>query len=99
MNKAIGIRLEDDFLKKIQNLSKEESVDRSTIIRKLVSIGYKDLMKERSAEDYMKGLITISEAAHRAEISVWEMEKYLIEQGYKSSYSVEDLREELKFIS
>ena len=96
MGEAIGIRLDESFLKKIEELGKEEVLDRSSTIRKLVYMGYISLIKKKSAEDYIKGKITISEAARRAEISIWEMEKYLVEQGYKSEYSVEDLNKELK---
>lgn len=95
MGEAIGIRLDESFLKKIEELGKEEILDRSSTIRKLVYMGYVSLIKKKSAEDYIKGRITMSEAARRAEISIWEMEKYLVEQGYKSEYSVEDLNEEL----
>ena len=95
MGEAIGIRLDGSFLKKIEELGKEEVLDRSSTIRKLVYMGYISLIKKKSAEDYIKGKITMSEAAHRAEISIWEMEKYLIEQGYKSEYSIEDLNKEL----
>ncbi len=95
MGEAIGIRLDGNFLKKIEKLSKEEVIDRSSIIRKLILIGYDNLIKKKSAEDYVKGKITISEAAHKAEITVWEMEQYLVEQGYKSNYSIEDLEQEL----
>ena len=96
MGEAIGIRLDESFLKKIEELGKEEVLDRSSTIRKLVYMGYISLIKKKSAEDYIKGKITMSEAARRAEISIWEMEKYLVEQGYKSEYSVEDLNKELK---
>ena len=30
----------------------------------------------------MQGKITISEAAHKAEITIFDMEQYLLEQGY-----------------
>ena len=66
MSEAIGIRLDKDFLKKI--------------------------------EKYMQGKITMSEAAHRAEITIFDMEQYLVEQGYKSSYSIEDLKREMRMI-
>lgn len=98
MSEAIGIRLDDDFLKRIEKLSKEEVLDRSSTIRKLICIGYKNLMKKKAAEEYMKGRITISEAANKAEMTIWEMESYLVEQGYKSSYSVEDLNKEIGLI-
>jgi hypothetical protein len=41
----------------------------------------------------------MSEAAKKAQITIWEMEQYLIENGYKSSYSIEDLKSELKLLS
>lgn len=49
----------------------------------------------KAAEDYVKGRITLSEAAKKAELTIWEMEQYLVANGYKSGYSVEDLEKEL----
>lgn len=98
MSEAIGIRLNQDFLKKIERLSNEEILDRSSTIRKLIYLGYQNFIKKKAAQDYIKGKITISEAAHMAEITIWEMEQYLVEEGYRSSYSIEDLNKELKLI-
>lgn len=53
---------------------------------------------KKAAQGYMQGKIIISEAAHRAEITIWEMEQYFVEQGYKSSYSIEDMGKEIKLI-
>ncbi len=96
MKEAIGIRLPKDILEQIDKLSKEEREDRSTIIRKLVLLGYSDLMKKRSVERYIKGEVTFSEAADIAGLTLWEMEKYMIENGVRSSYSLEDLEKELE---
>jgi len=98
MEKAIGVRLPEDVLKRIEKLSEEEVTDRSTTIRKLIMLGYQDLMKRRSAEEYLRGSITFSEAAHRAGLTLWEMEKYLVERGFKSSYSIDDLQKEIKIM-
>ena len=95
---AIGIRLPKDVLSRIEKLSQEEHEDRSTIIRKLVILGYADLVKERAAERYRREKITLSEAAHQAGLTLWEMEKYLVERGYKSAYSIEDLQRELALL-
>ena len=96
MAEAIGIRLEKDMLKKIRALEKKEALDRSTVIRRLILIGYKNLIIMNAAQDYMGGEITMSEAARRAETTLWEMEKFLVEHGFKSSYSIEDLQTELE---
>ena len=98
MSEAIGIRFDEDFLKKIEVLSKEEVSDKSTTIRKLAYLGYQNLMGKKTAEDYKKGKITMSQATAKAEISVWEMEQFLVQEGYKSSYSIEDLRAEMGYL-
>ena len=98
MGQAIGVRLPKEVLKNIERLSKEEMEDRSTVIRKLVLMGYKDFMQKKAAEKYLKGKITFSEAAHQAGLTIWEMEKYLVEQGFRSSYSTEDFKKEMKIL-
>ena len=94
MKGPIGIRLPDEIIKKIERLSKEEMEDRSTIIRKLVMIGYLHFIKIKAAEMYVEGKTTLSGAAKLAGFTLWEMEKFMIEQGYKSDYSIEDLERE-----
>lgn len=95
---AIGVRLPKDVLAKIERLSKEEHEDRSTMIRKLVILGYADFVKEKAAERYLHGKVTLSKAAAEASLTLWEMEKYLVERGFKSSYSTEDLERELELL-
>jgi len=91
---AIGIRVEPEFLKKIEKLGKEESMDRSTAMRMLLEQGYKSHMKKKAAEKYRQGKTTMSSAAGEANLTIWEFEQYLIANGYKSQYSIEDLKEE-----
>lgn len=91
---AVGIRVEAGFLKKIEKLGREESMDRSTAMRMLLEEGYKSRMKKKSAENYKCGKTTLSEAASQAGLTIWEFEQYLVLNGHKSQYSVEDLKEE-----
>src|SRR3989338_4545466 len=98
MSEAIGIRLDTKFIEKIEKISKEEVSDRSGTIRKLLEMGYKEFIKNKASEEYIKGKVTISEAARRAELTVWEMQKHLVDQGFKSNYSIEDLDRELKML-
>ncbi|MFH1752202.1 MAG: UPF0175 family protein [archaeon] len=51
---------------------------------------------KKAVEDYKTGKITISKAAKKANLTVWEMEKYLIKQGFKSQYSTQDLLEKMR---
>ncbi len=98
MSDAVGIRWDKDFLDKVDKLSKEEISDRSTIIRKLAYTGYTEVIKKKACDKYKQGKITMSEAARLAEMTIWEIEQYLVEQGYKSEYSIEDLKREIEMI-
>lgn len=98
MEQPIGIRLPKEILKKIDELSKQQMEDRSTIIRKLVISGYLELIKEKALKSYLEGKITFTEAAHQANLTLWEMENYLIDKGYKSHYSIEDLEKEITIL-
>ena len=71
MDNPIGIRLPKEILEKINKLSKIQMEDRSTLIRKLVTLGYMQLVKEKAAEFYLQGKITLSEAAHQADLTLW----------------------------
>ena len=94
MARSIGIRIDEDFLVKLDEISRNEGIDRSTLIRKLIRKGYQEYLKEKAAERYTRGEITMSRAAEEAGITIWEMEKFLVEKGYKSTYSIEDLIDE-----
>ena len=54
----------------------------------------RDLWRPGLARGAPRGGVTLSEAAHRAGLTVWEMETYLVDRGYTSDYSVEDLERE-----
>ena len=51
----------------------------------------KEPVNEKASEAYRSGKITLSEAANRAGLTVWDMESYLVQRGFKSQYSAEDL--------
>ncbi|MBI4044360.1 MAG: UPF0175 family protein [Candidatus Diapherotrites archaeon] len=95
---VVGIRLDGKFLKKIEELGKEENLDRSTAMRLLLEEGYKNHVKKRAAEQYKAGRLALSKAAEKASITLWEMEQTLINYGFKSQCSIEDLKEELEIL-
>ena|SRR3989338_9233226 len=98
MAEAIGIRIDPETMKKVDALTKEEFEDRSTVIRKLLRLGLQEASKERAARLYREGKITLTDAAHRADLTLWDFQHYLIDKGFTSSYSVADISEELKLI-
>ncbi len=96
MKSSIGVRIDEDFIEKLESIGEEEQLDRSTMIRKLLEKGYRQYLKEKAADRYRRGEVTISKAAEIAEMTIWEMERYLVEEGYVSEYSAKDLMDELE---
>ncbi len=99
MTRAISVRIEGEFLHKIDSLGEDVNLDRSTVLRQLITKGYEELLKEKIAQKYFEGKLTFSTAAHRANMSLWDFERFLVDKGFKSQYSLEDLQEEIKLLS
>lgn len=59
----------------------------------------KNPVVKKAVEDYLAGRTTISGAAKKAGITIWEMEQYLVSEGYRSQYSAEDLQEEFRVLA
>ncbi|MFQ6003833.1 MAG: UPF0175 family protein [Candidatus Zixiibacteriota bacterium] len=95
---SIGIRLPKKLLKVLEEKAEEENLDRSTTIRRLVAKGLEEYKKEKAAKLYKEGKTSISGAAEIAGLTIREMIDYLIEKGYRSSYTHEDLKEEMKVL-
>lgn len=91
---SIDVRIPDDLLEKLERVSEEEHLDRSTVIRRLLERGYRDFTRDQAIAQYRNGEITMAEAASLAGLSLWEMEQYLIREGYRSAYSIADLDRE-----
>lgn len=95
---AIGIRLDRTMLNKIEQLMEEEHFDRSTTMRVLLEEGFENHAKRKAAEQYIAGQLTLSAAAKKAGVTMWEMEQFLVQKGFKSAYGLQDLKNELKLI-
>ncbi len=95
MEEPVYLYLPEDLLEKIEELGQAEGDDRSTTMRKLIQRGFEEISRERAAQAYREGRVTLSEAAERAGLTLWEMQRYLVHHGYRSSYSIQDLEAEL----
>ncbi len=63
--------------------------------RKLLNKGFQEFIREKAKEKYVQGKITISAAAILAGLTIWEMQEFLVSEGYKSDYSIKDLEEDM----
>ena len=95
---SMGIRLPKELLEAIEDKAKEDNTDKSTVIRQILASAIREHQKEKAAQLYKEGKITITAAAKTANLTVHEMIDYLIKSGYKTEYTLEDFRREIKLL-
>lgn len=89
-------RIEEDLAKVIDEVSKEEGIDRSTVIRRFLMKAVKEWLIERNLEDYEQGKVTLWQAAQRCGLSLWEMVMEAKKREIHVPYTLEEFREDLK---
>jgi len=95
-SEVISARLPKERVKLIEEIAKEEKVDKSTILDRALEHYTKEWKLNKAIELYREGAVTLSRAAEIAEISVWEMINVLAERKIPHQYDVEDFEEDLK---
>ena len=89
-------RIEEDLAKAIDEVAKEEGIDRSTVIRRLLMKAVKEYLIDKSLEEYEQGKITLWQAATKCDMSVWEMVIEAKKREIHVPYTLEEFREDLK---
>ena len=89
-------RIEEDLAKVIDEVSKAEGMDRSTVIRRFLMKAVKEWLIEKSLEDYEQGKVTLWQAAERCGLSLWEIIIEARKREIHVPYTLEEFREDLK---
>jgi predicted HTH domain antitoxin len=89
-------RIEEDLANLIDEVSKEEGMDRSTVIRRFLMKAAKEYLIEKSLEEYEQGKVTLWQAAEKCSMSVWEMIVEAKKREIHVPYGLEEFREDLK---
>lgn len=69
----INLRLETEIVQMLEHLAKEESLDRATLMRKLLVEAIQSLRLDRSIGKYQEGTVTMGRAAEEAGLTHWEL--------------------------
>ena len=93
---TLTTRVEDELAKAIDAVSKEEGMDRSTVIRRFLMKATKDWLIEKSLQEYEDGKITLWQAARKCGLSLWEMTDEVKKRKIHVPYTIEEFREDLK---
>ena len=95
--RLISTRLEEEDAKVLEEIAKEENVDKATLVRKWILSKITEHRLEKAAEKYRKGLISIEEAAKMANTTIWKFIEYIREKNIWPPFqSKEELEKELE---
>jgi len=70
---AIGVRLSKELEKAIDDVKKEESIDKSTAVKMLMDTGYKEWKLRKAIDQLMAEKVTLWEAARIAGMPLWDL--------------------------
>lgn len=96
MPTTVTTRVEDEVVRDLDRIAAAEAIDRSSVIRKFLTISLEEWKIGKSLEDYEKGKVTLWQAARKCGISLWEMIDKAKEKRTHVPYGLDELKEDLK---
>ena len=93
MTTTVSVRLSKDIMKDLEEFLKEENLDRSSGLRKLLIEAIEEWKKRRALEKLAGGEVSFSKAAEMAGMDVWSFAALVKESGI--SWAKEGIREDL----
>ena len=92
----MAARFPESAVKTVEEIAKEESVDRSTIMARALEQYIKQWKLEKALKLYQKGKVTMWKAASIAGLSLWEMMDVVKERKIPLQYTYEDFKEDFE---
>lgn len=97
MSKTVTTRLPEKITRRLENISKQEHLDRAALIRKMLIEDIEEYELRKAGEKYRKGEVSVEEAANKAGVSLWKMVEYLRKENIRAPpQSLEELEEEFE---
>ena len=90
MTKQMNLRLEEDLIKEFEELAKEENLDRSALVKKILLEGLQQERLNFALQKYMLKEISIERAAEIAKISIHEIILKMSQLGITSNLTLDD---------
>lgn len=96
-SRLVSTRLGEEDAKILEEIAREENIDKATLIRKWILSKITGHKLEKAAEGYQKGLISIEEGAKMANTTLWKFIEYIREKNiWPPIQTKEELEKELK---
>jgi len=92
-SQAVTARLKKELVKEIEAIAKDESLDRSSPVQKLIEIGLREYKVKKALDSYRTGEVTVWRAAELAGVSLRAMIALLKAHDIPYDYDMESLEE------
>jgi predicted HTH domain antitoxin len=94
---TVTARLPEEVIKTLELLAKEEQIDRSELIRRILDVGIQEFLMERALKAYRKREVSLWKAAEMAKVSLRKMIEAADKALIPISYDLDDLERDLAF--
>ncbi len=91
----INIRLEADLVAALERVAREESLDRTTAVRRLLETSIRRWEIERALRSYREGELSLGRAAEEAGLTQWELMDAVRHSGIVYPLDAETARERI----
>lgn len=91
----LNLRLERDLVSELELIAETESLDRATVIRRLLRQSIKDWRTQHALADYGAGRASLERAAEDAGLSTWEMIQSAKDAGITYPWAQADITSQL----
>ena len=75
--KRLTARINRKQSEQVDAISREENIDRSAALRKILDMGIREYMKRKAVDEYRRCRVSIGKAAETADVSIAEFYKIL----------------------
>lgn len=96
MATTITTRLDDQNVKRIDELAARKGMDRSTILRSFLLSALKEHTIREYLEKYQEGKTTLWEAAEACDLTLWDMVQEIQQRHVHTSYGMKELEKDLR---
>lgn len=96
MSDQLNIRMDRKILENLEELARDENLDRSALVKKILIEGLHQERLNLALQKYVQQQISLERAAEIAQISVHEMIQVVTKYGIASQFTLDDFQKMLK---
>lgn len=95
---TVSARVDEGDARLIEELAQDEGCDRSTLIKSLLRRGLSNLRLESAVRSYARGEITLSRAAEKAGLSIWDFISLMPDHNLTLNYDLGEFEDDLRAV-